>query len=129
MNPQSRFYDNVRLRRVADGKAALLLERSLRRRCRFWGVGGQWRYVARLCATGPECSPEDGTRSSMDGLAGGTCSSVREPAVWPRSGSLQQHNHKVWRGPGIGRLEPQLWRHSAEPLTATTSGLVQPPQL
>lgn len=46
----SPFYDNVRLRGVADGNAALLLERSLRRRLWFWGVGvagSMWRVCAR----------------------------------------------------------------------------------
>lgn len=44
------FYDNVRLRGVADGKAAPLLKRSPRRRWRFRGVGvggAMWRVCAR----------------------------------------------------------------------------------
>lgn len=46
----SPLYDNVRLGGAADGNAALLLERSLRRRRWFWGVGvagTMWRVCAR----------------------------------------------------------------------------------
>ncbi|XP_004427389.1 PREDICTED: dihydrolipoyllysine-residue acetyltransferase component of pyruvate dehydrogenase complex, mitochondrial [Ceratotherium simum simum] len=46
----SPFYDNVRLRGVADGNNALLRERSLRRPRWFWGVGvcgTMWRVCAR----------------------------------------------------------------------------------
>lgn len=49
-NLWSPFYDNLRPRGAADGNAALLLERSLRRRRWLWGVGvsgSMWRVCAR----------------------------------------------------------------------------------
>lgn len=44
------LYDTARPQGAADGRAALLLERSLRRRRSFWGVGvggRMWRVCAR----------------------------------------------------------------------------------
>ena len=87
------------------------------------GVWGQWQYVARLCATGPECSPKGRIWGSVDGLAGGAGSSVRDPAGWLGSGSLHQQDHRVWQGPGSLRLEPQLVGHTAESRLAAALGI------
>ncbi|XP_045226966.2 dihydrolipoyllysine-residue acetyltransferase component of pyruvate dehydrogenase complex, mitochondrial isoform X5 [Macaca fascicularis] len=70
-----------------------------------------------------------GTRGSVDGLAGGTRNSTSVLANWPGSGSSQQRDYRVWRGPGTVRLDPQLWGHAAEPPTAAAFGVARPPLL
>ena len=75
---------------AADGNAALFLEKSLRPPCSWRSHSGDcvafrmlglWHYVARLCATGSKCT-KGRIRGSVDGLAGGAGSSVRDPAGW-----------------------------------------------
>ena len=79
--------------------------------------------MARLCATGSECSPPGGIRGSVDGLSGGAGSSVRDPAGWLGSGSLQQQDPRIWQGPGTLRLEPRLLGHTAESRLAAALGI------
>ena len=49
--------------------------------CVAFRMLGLWHYVARLCATGSKCT-KGRIRGSVDGLAGGAGSSVRDPAGW-----------------------------------------------
>lgn len=90
------------------------------------GCGGRWRYVARLCATGPECGPHVRIQASVDGGTGGTRSTVRDPAGWCSSGSLQQLDHRVWQSPGTLRLALQLVGHTAESLPAAAFAISWP---
>lgn len=83
VNPRSLFYDNVRPCGAADGNATLLLERSLRRRRWFWGVGvagTMWRVCARRAQN---AAPRAGF--------GARWAALREdpgaPCVTPRAGA------------------------------------------
>ena len=77
-----------------------------------------WHYVARLCATGSECT-KGRIRGSVDGLAGGARSSVRDPAGWPVTAAKPQG----MAGSRTLRLEPHLLGHTVESRLAAALGI------
>lgn len=103
------FYDNLRLRGVADGSAALLLERSLRRRRWFWGVGvvgAMWRVCARRAWN---AAPRSGFRArwTVGRKEPGS------PCVTPRIGAAPTRCSSATTGYGrvrvLGSWRPSSW--------------------
>lgn len=108
MNLWSPFYDNVRLRGVPDGNAALFLGRSLRRR--FWLRGvwvsdTMWRVCARRARN---ATPRPGFRAQWIALREGPGA----PCLTPRVGPAPARCNSATTGYGSVRALC-AWRHSS----------------
>lgn len=102
------FYDSVRRRGVADGSAALLSERSLRRRrwCPGVGVvGTMWRVCARRAQ---QAAPRSGFRARGRTLR----EEPGAPCATPRVGPAPARRHSSTTG--YGRVRALCgWRPSS----------------